>query len=68
MKKKVILDALQVERCFDGIITANPKRYFAEHGNFNPITSLTYEEAYAIAEVTIIETALGAHKPNQDEK
>lgn len=59
---KALLDALATERRLDMIIDSNPKSYFDENGDFKPVKDLAEKEAYAIAEVTRIETELGAHQ------
>jgi phage terminase small subunit len=61
-EEKTLLDALQVEQYLDAIITANPKRYFDENGDFKPVTELSDEEAYAISEVSRIETQIGSQQ------
>jgi hypothetical protein len=61
-EERALLEAVQVERHLDAIITSNLKRYVDENGNFKLVNDLTDEEAYAIAELTIIETPLGTQQ------
>lgn len=61
-EQEALLDAYRVEKYLDSIITSNPKRYFDENGDFKPVKDLTDEEAYAIAEVSRIETEIGSQQ------
>jgi hypothetical protein len=43
------------------LILQNPKDYYNEDGTFKDVKELTTEQAYAIAEISQIETETGSH-------
>lgn len=60
-EERALMEAYEVEAHLDALIRQNPKRYYDEDGNFKPIQDLSDEEAYAINEMTRIETEMGTH-------
>jgi len=60
-EQAALLTAEDVERKLDALINQNPQNYHSEDGTLKNIHELTPEQAYAISEVTRIETEIGSH-------
>ena len=59
---RALLTAQQVEEKLDLIINQNPQDYYEEDGvTFKNIHDLTPEQAYALNEISHIETPIGSH-------
>jgi phage terminase small subunit len=59
-EEAALLTAEEVERKLDLLIRQNPQDYYNEDGTLKNIHELTPEQAYAISEVTRIETEIGS--------
>ena len=55
------MTAEEVERKLDSLINQNPQNYYNEDGTLKNMHELTPEQAFAISEVTRIETEIGSH-------
>jgi phage terminase small subunit len=61
-EEAALLGAHEVERRADLLIVQNPKAYYNEDGTMKSIHELTPEQAYAINEISTIQTELGTHQ------
>jgi phage terminase small subunit len=60
-EEAALLTAEEVERKLDALINQNPQNYYNKDGTLRNVHDLTPEQAYAISEVTRIETEIGSH-------
>jgi hypothetical protein len=61
-EEAALLTAEDVDRKLDLLISQNPKNYYNGDGTMRPIHELTDEQAYAISEISTIQTELGMHQ------
>ena len=57
-----LMGAHETDKLLDIVMRANPQDYFDEYGNFKKINELTRDQAYAISELSHIETPLGTQQ------